>query len=139
MAWMADSQLYTTDPWIALTLAGVSTKTIRLGPGVTNPATRHFTVTACTSAALAEVSDGRSVLGIGTGDAAVFPLGLQVKVEDLRRTIERIRTLSEGGISASRPAADVCRYSLPPASLGCCAWPGHWPTELFSWVPRSPS
>ena len=67
------------------------------GPGVTNPATRHFTVTACTSAALAEVSDGRSVLGIGTGDAAVFPLGLQVKVEDLRQTIERIRTLSEGG------------------------------------------
>ncbi len=97
MAWMADSQLYTKDPWVALTLAGVSTKTIRLGPGVTNPATRHFTVTACTSAALAEVSDGRSVLGIGTGDAAVFPLGLQVKVEDLRRTIERIRTLSEGG------------------------------------------
>jgi 5,10-methylenetetrahydromethanopterin reductase len=97
MAWMADSQLYTKDPWVALTLAAANTRTIRLGPGVTNPVTRHFTVTACTSGALAEVSSGRSVLGIGTGDAAVFPLGLSVKVDDLRQTIERIRTLSEGG------------------------------------------
>jgi 5,10-methylenetetrahydromethanopterin reductase len=97
MAWMADSQLYTKDPWVALTLAAANTRTIRLGPGVTNPVTRHFTVTACTSGALAEVSGGRSVLGIGTGDAAVFPLGLSVKVDDLRQTIERVRTLSEGG------------------------------------------
>jgi 5,10-methylenetetrahydromethanopterin reductase len=97
MAWMADSQLYTKDPWVALTLAAAGTKTIRLGPGVTNPVTRHFTVTACTSAALSEASGGRCVLGIGTGDAAVFPLGLKVKVDDLRRTVERIRTLSAGG------------------------------------------
>ena len=97
MAWMADSQLYTKDPWIALTLAATNTRTIRLGPGVTNPITRHFTVTACTLAALTEVSGGRCVLGIGSGDAAVFPLGLQVKIDDLRQTIERIRTLSEGG------------------------------------------
>lgn len=97
MAWMADSQLYTKDPWVALTLAAEATKTIRLGPGVTNPITRHFTVTACTTAALAEVSNGRCVLGIGSGDAAVFPLGLRAKVDDVRQAIERIRTLSEGG------------------------------------------
>lgn len=97
MAWMADSQLYTKDPWTALTLAATQTKTIKLGPGVTNPVTRHFTVTACTSAALMEVSNGRCVLGFGSGDAAVFPLGLKVKVEDVRDAINRIRTLSEGG------------------------------------------
>ena len=97
MAWMADSQLYTKDPWSALTLAAAATKTIRLGPGVTNPVTRHFTVTTCTSAALAEVSKGRSVLGFGSGDAAVFPLGLKVKVDDVRQAVTRIRTLSEGG------------------------------------------
>src|SRR5262245_60331301 len=56
MAWMADSQLYTKDSWSALTLAAAATKTIKLGPGVTNPATRHFSVTTCASAALAEVS-----------------------------------------------------------------------------------
>lgn len=97
MAWMADSQLYTKDPWSALTLAALTTKTIKLGPGVTNPVTRHFTVTTCTSAALAEVSKGRSVLGFGSGDAAVFPLGLKVRVDDVRLAVQRIRTLSEGG------------------------------------------
>lgn len=97
MAWMADSQLFTKDPWVALTLAAAGTKTIGLGPGVTNPVTRHFTVTACTSAALAEASGGRCVLGIGAGDAAVFPLGLKVSVDDLRLTIERVRTLLQGG------------------------------------------
>jgi 5,10-methylenetetrahydromethanopterin reductase len=97
MAWMADSQLYTKDPWTALTLAAGATQTIRLGPGVTNPATRHFTVTVCTAAALAEVSGGRAVLGLGSGDAAVEPLGLKVKVDEVRQAIRRIRTLSEGG------------------------------------------
>jgi len=97
MAWMADSQLYTKDPWVALTLAAGNTKTIKLGPGVTNPATRHITVSVCTSSALAEVSGGRCVLGFGSGDAAVFPLGLQVKVDDVRQAVERFRTLSKGG------------------------------------------
>ncbi len=96
-AWMADSQLYTKDPWTALALAATMTKTIKLGPGVTNPATRHVTVTACTSAALNEVSEGRCVLGFGSGDASIYPLGMTVKVDDLRIAIERIRTLSEGG------------------------------------------
>lgn len=97
MAWMADSQLYTKDPWVALTLAATGSRTIRLGPGVTNPVTRHFSVLACSMAALTEVSGGRGVLGIGTGDAAVFPLGLRAGVDDLRQTVGRIRTLCEGG------------------------------------------
>jgi 5,10-methylenetetrahydromethanopterin reductase len=96
MAWVADSQLYTKDPWVALTLAAASTKSIKLGPGVTNPITRHFTVTTCAAAALNEVSEGRCVLGIGSGDAAVFPLGMRVKVDELRLTIERIRALGNG-------------------------------------------
>lgn len=97
MAWMADSQLYTKDPWVALTLAASGSRSIGLGPGVTNPVTRHFSVLACALAGLDEVSGGRAVLGIGTGDAAVFPLGLRATVDDLGQTVERIRTLSEGG------------------------------------------
>jgi len=95
-AWMADSQLYTKDPWTALALAATMTKTIKLGPGVTNPATRHVTVTACTSAALNEVSEGRCVLGFGSGDASIYPLGMTVKVDDLRLAMQRIRALSQG-------------------------------------------
>lgn len=95
-AWMADSQLYTKDPWIALALAGTMTKSIKLGPGVTNPVTRHITVTACTSAALNEVSNGRCVLGFGTGDASIYPLGMSVKVDELRLAVERLKAFFEG-------------------------------------------
>jgi 5,10-methylenetetrahydromethanopterin reductase len=46
-----------------------------LGPGVTNPLTRHPTVTASAIAALSEVSGGRALLGLGAGDSAVYGLG----------------------------------------------------------------
>jgi 5,10-methylenetetrahydromethanopterin reductase len=112
MAWMADSQLYTKDPWVALTLAATATKTIKLGPGVTNPATRHITVTTCVSSALAEVSGNRCVLGFGSGDAAIYPLGLKVKVDDVATAIKQYRTLSAGG------AIDIDGKSIKVATAG---------------------
>lgn len=95
-AWIADSQLYTKDAWVALTLAAGASRRIRLGPGVTNPVTRHFTVLANSMMALQEVSGGRAVLGIGSGDAAIKPLGLPVTVAELRQTIDRVRALAAG-------------------------------------------
>lgn len=96
MAWIADSQLYTKDPYVALTLAATRSRTIKLGPGVTNPITRHVTVLANSMLALNEVSGGRAVMGIGTGDASVSPLGLSGTVAGLRDSVERIRALTAG-------------------------------------------
>ena len=99
--WLADSQLLLKDAYIALALAAGRTERLRLGPGVTNPVTRHPTVTANAMAALSEVSSGRAELGIGSGDAAVFPLGLKpAKLAELRRAIEQIRALSQGESAA---------------------------------------
>jgi 5,10-methylenetetrahydromethanopterin reductase len=96
-AWLADSQLYTKDVYVGLTLAAARTSRIRLGPGVTNPVTRHLTVTANAIAGVDEVSGGRAILGLGAGDAAVFPLGLApAGIEHLRSAIENLRTLSSG-------------------------------------------
>jgi 5,10-methylenetetrahydromethanopterin reductase len=96
MAWVADSQLYTKDAFVALTLAATGSRTIRLGPGVTNPVTRNLTVLANTMTALNEVSGGRAVMGIGTGDASVFPLGLRATLGELRHAVEGIRALTAG-------------------------------------------
>ena len=74
-AWLADSQLYTKNVYVALTLAAERTESIRIGPGVTNPLTRHPTVTANAIAGLLEVSGGRAQLGIGSGDASVIRWG----------------------------------------------------------------
>ena len=46
-----------------------------LGPGVTNPLTRHAALTASAIATLQQVSEGRAVLGIGRGDSSLFNIG----------------------------------------------------------------
>lgn len=97
MAWVADSQLITKDPYVAMTLAAEATSSIRMGPGVANPITRHFTTLACTMTSLNEVSSGRAVLGVGSGDSAVFPLGLApASIAQLRESIKAFRSLCHG-------------------------------------------
>ena len=44
--WVWDVSLYAKDAYIALTLAAVNTEKIILGPGVSNPLTRHLSITA---------------------------------------------------------------------------------------------
>jgi 5,10-methylenetetrahydromethanopterin reductase len=72
---LTDSQNLSPDTYIALTLAARATKQLLLGPGVTNPLTRHPAVTAGAIASLQSVSDGRAVLGIGRGDSSLFNIG----------------------------------------------------------------
>ena len=45
-AWLYDSQMLTSDVYAALALCTVQTKTICLGPGVTNPMSRIAPLTA---------------------------------------------------------------------------------------------
>ena len=73
--WLIDSQLAMKDAYIGLALAAQQTETMRLGTGVSNLITRHPTVTANGIAAIAELSGGRALLGLGAGDSAVYGLG----------------------------------------------------------------
>lgn len=72
---LSDSQCLQSDVYVSLTLAAQATRRLRLGPGVTNLATRHPSVTANALATLQELSAGRAVLGLGRGDTAVARLG----------------------------------------------------------------
>jgi 5,10-methylenetetrahydromethanopterin reductase len=73
--YMSDSQNIRMECWVALTVAALSTKNLKLGPFVTNPLTRHVAVTAGAAATLQEVSDGRVVLAVGRGDSALANIG----------------------------------------------------------------
>ena len=98
MAWLGDSQLYTKNVYVALTIAALQTRTIHVGPGVSNPVTRHFTVLANAMSAMQEVSAGRAVLGLGSGDAAVFPLGLPpASLSQLRTSVSGLRSIANEG------------------------------------------
>src|SRR5688500_6085265 len=65
---ITDGQMIWRDLWISLAAAALGTKRIRLGPWVTNPVTRHPTVTASALCTLDELAGGRAFLGIGAGD-----------------------------------------------------------------------
>jgi 5,10-methylenetetrahydromethanopterin reductase len=72
---VADSQSVFHELYVALTLAAAGTTRARVGPLVTNPLTRHLVVTASAMTSIDAVSRGRAVLGIGSGDSAIFTLG----------------------------------------------------------------
>lgn len=126
-AWLADSQLYTKDVYAGLILAAGRTERIVLGPGVTNPVTRHVTVTANAIAALGEVSGGRAQLGLGAGDAAVFPLGRRpAGLGALREAIGQLRALSRGEpaqIDGREPAVAAAGTAAPAPILLAASQP----------------
>ena len=85
---VADSQNLNADVWVELALAVAATERIQLGPGVTNPVTRHPAVTASAAATLQAASGGRAVLGLGRGDSAVAQIGRRpVSVETLESAV----------------------------------------------------
>lgn len=83
--------------YVTLTLAAMRTKSIRLGPWVTNAVTRHPAVTAAALGSLAELAPGRVVCAFGTGDSGVFNLGLRpAKLSRLGAYMRAVRDLMNG-------------------------------------------
>ena len=96
-AWLYDSQMLTSDVYAALALCAVNTKKIRLGPGVTNPASRIAPMTACSIASINALAPGRVILGIGTGNTARRTLGMPAaRLDVLREHVRVCRDLLGG-------------------------------------------
>ncbi|MDA3040878.1 MAG: LLM class flavin-dependent oxidoreductase [Actinomycetota bacterium] len=70
-----DTQCLSGDVYSALALAASATSRLLLGPGVTNPVTRHPSVTANAIATIQVESNGRAVLGLGRGDSSLAYIG----------------------------------------------------------------
>lgn len=86
------------EAYCSLTLCAMHTSSIRLGPGVSTPQTRHPALTASSIATLDEISGGRAFLGLGTGDSAVRNLGLQpATLAELRQYMDVVRDLLSHG------------------------------------------
>jgi probable F420-dependent oxidoreductase len=97
-AWTFDSHLLWEEPFVIYSRILDATHKLIVGPMVTNPATRDWTVTASLFATLNEMYGNRTICGIGRGDSAVRVInGHPVKLADLRACIEVIRALANGG------------------------------------------
>lgn len=94
---VADSQNLTADIWVELALAGAATSSLRLGPGVTNPLTRHIAVTASAASALQAETEGRATLGFAQGDSALSQIGLApLSVVQFEETLQALQGLLRG-------------------------------------------
>ena len=72
---VGDSPSLYPEVYSQATIVALNTHRVMFGPRVTNPITRHPMVTASAIATVDELSGGRAVLGIGTGDSAAYSAG----------------------------------------------------------------
>jgi len=95
--WTFDSHLLWEEPFVIYSQILAETRKVTVGPMVTNPATRDWTVTASLFATLNEMYGNRTVCGIGRGDSAVRVLnGKPTTLATLRDSIHVIRELANG-------------------------------------------
>jgi 5,10-methylenetetrahydromethanopterin reductase len=95
--WLADERFF-REVYTVLGLAATRTSRIRLGPGVTDPYSRHPALTAMAIATLDEVSGGRAMLGLGAGVSGFRELGIDAarSAVAMRESVELIRRLLAG-------------------------------------------
>jgi len=95
--WTFDSHLLWEEPFVIYSQILAATRKVTVGPMVTNPATRDWTVTASLFATLNEMFGNRTVCGIGRGDSAVrVTNGRPATLATLREAIGVIRELANG-------------------------------------------
>lgn len=113
--WVPDSPMLYRDPYATLALLARETRRVRLGTLATNALTRHLAVTASAVLTLQELSGGRAILGIATGDSAVRRIGARpVRLADFERALAEVRVLLTGGAGADGRFAIRFAAGAPP-------------------------
>ena len=137
--WLGDSQCLWREAHVTLGALAVSTRSITLGTSVTNPMTRHLTVIASALCSLAELTEGRVLLGLGRGETAVKLAGVRrATLGELREAVHAIRALCQGqtmerrrdsSTRRRRPARFPCTCLV--SLRGCSSWQARSPTAFF--------
>ncbi|MEV6846874.1 TIGR03842 family LLM class F420-dependent oxidoreductase [Actinoplanes sp. NPDC051411] len=95
--WTFDSHVLWQEPYVIYSKILDETERVIVGPMVTNPGTRDWTVTASLFATLNEMYGNRTICGIGRGDSALRVLGLEPQsLAQLRESVQVIRGLANG-------------------------------------------
>jgi probable F420-dependent oxidoreductase len=112
-----DSHFIWQEPWVYFTLWSQNTKRISIGPFVTNPVTRHITVTSSIASTLCSMIGERVFIGIGRGDSAVRTMGKKPSdLAQLEESIKILRSLTSGEpveIDGTEVKLPWARYRVP--------------------------
>ena len=91
--WTFDSHILWEEPYVIYSQILAETRKVMVGPMVTNPATRDWTVTASVYATLNEMYGNRTICGIGRGDSAVrVTNGAPTTLATLRESVHAATT-----------------------------------------------
>lgn len=94
---MSDSQSVFRELYATIGVAARETESVRIGPTVTQPVTRHPVVTASGICTVDEISEGRAFAGIATGDSSVYTLGERpARLSQLAEAVRLFRALTRG-------------------------------------------
>jgi len=123
--WTFDSHILWEEPYVIYSQILAETRNVIVGPMVTNPATRDWTVTASTYATLNEMYGNRTICGIGRGDSAVrVTNGKPTTLATLGDAVHVIRELANGrsveykGSTITLPWASKSRLEVWGAGYG---------------------
>jgi probable F420-dependent oxidoreductase len=123
--WTFDSHLLWQEPYVIYSQILSRTNRVVVGPMVTNPATRDWTVTASLFATLNEMFGNRTICGIGRGDSAVrVTNGRPTSLREVREATHVIRELANcrpvdyHGVKVRFPWARTSRLDVWVAAYG---------------------
>ncbi len=98
---LGESHLSSIDSFQTLASCAMITKRLLLGIAVTNIVFRHPTVLAGAAASLNEISRGRAILGLGTGDGPIYSQGLKATpLKQFEEGVRLIRQLVQGNLAS---------------------------------------
>lgn len=96
--WTFDSHVLWQEPFVIYSQMLEATEKMVVGPMVTNPGTRDWTVLASLFATLNEMHGGRTICGMGRGDSALRYIGAKpTTLETMVSAMGVIKTLVAGG------------------------------------------
>ena len=92
-----DSHILWQEPFVIYSAMLAATQTMTIGPMVTNPGTRDWTVIASMFATLNDMYGERTICGIGRGDSAMRVIGHPpCNLTTLEESMRVIKELAEG-------------------------------------------
>ena len=95
--WTFDSHILWQEPYVIYSQMLSATNRMIVGPMVTNPGTRNWTVTGSLFATLNDMFGNRTICGIGRGDSAMRVLGhTPTKLATLSEAMTVIKGIAEG-------------------------------------------
>jgi alkanesulfonate monooxygenase SsuD/methylene tetrahydromethanopterin reductase-like flavin-dependent oxidoreductase (luciferase family) len=110
---LCDSPVLYDEVYPATTACLLVTERLKVGPNVTNPVTRHWSIHAATLRAHEHLAPGRGMLGIGPGDGAVFSIGRQPADDEmLEESVTEIRGAAPAGSEIQVAAGGLRRAAV---------------------------